>query len=304
MIKLYRILLMMIVGVSCVNGYSQELNCTVEINSDQVEGTNTEIFSTLQEAVNEYMNSTKFSNAQIAANEKIECKLFFIIGEYTDDVMKGNLQIQSTRPVYNTNYTTTLLNFKDDNIEFTYRQGEPLIFSENSVDNNLTAILDYYAYLILAIDFDSFSLNGGQTFYDKIQSIVQMSQTAGEIGWKSFDDRRNRAAVLNAFTDPGTSVIRTLIYEYHRRGLDEMSMSPAKGRAVITRSLDNLQKIYQSQPMSVALNIWHDAKLDELINIYSQGSQDERDGVYELLYSLYPTDQRRLKDIKEPPKRN
>ncbi len=295
---------MMIMGMFCFKTHAQELNCTVEINSDQIEGTNTEIFTTLQEAINEYMNSTKFSNAQISANEKIDCRLFFTIGEYTDDVMKGNLQVQSTRPVYNTNYTTTLLNFKDDNIEFTYRQGEPLIFSENSVENNLTAILDYYAYLILAIDFDSFSPNGGQPFYDKAQNIVQLSQTSGELGWKSFDDRRNRAAVLNAFTDPGTSAIRTLIYEYHRKGLDEMSMSPAKGRAVITNSLDNLQKVYQSQPMSVALNIWHDAKLDELINIYSQGSQDERDGVYELLYSLYPTEQRRLKDIKEPPKRN
>lgn len=282
---------------------AQELNCTVEINSDQVTGTNTEIFSTLQEAVNEYMNDTKFSNAQIASNEKIECRLFFTIVEYTDDVMKGNLQIQSTRPVYNTNYSTTLINFKDENIEFTYRQGEPLIFSENSVENNLTAILDYYAYFIMAVDFDSFSQNGGQQFYDRAQNIVQLSQNSGEVGWKTFDDRRNRAAVLNAFTDPGTSVIRTLLYEYHRKGLDEMAMSPAKGRAVITRSLDNLSKIYQSQPMSVALNMWHDAKLDELINIYSQGSQEERDGVYELLYSLYPTEQRRLKDIKEPPKR-
>ncbi len=282
---------------------AQELNCTVEINSDQITGTNTEIFSTLQEAINEYMNDTKFSNAQIAPNEKIECRLFFTIVEYTDDVMKGNLQIQSTRPVYNTNYSTTLINFKDENIEFTYRQGEPLIFSENSVENNLTAILDYYAYFIMAVDFDSFSQNGGQQFYDRAQNIVQLSQNSGEVGWKTFDDRRNRAAVLNAFTDPGTSVIRTLLYEYHRKGLDEMAMSPAKGRAVITRSLDNLSKIYQSQPMSVALNMWHDAKLDELINIYSQGSQEERDGVYELLYSLYPTEQRRLKDIKEPPKR-
>jgi len=249
------------------------------------------------------MNDTKFSNAQIASNEKIECRLFFTIVEYTDDVMKGNLQIQSTRPVYNTNYSTTLINFKDENIEFTYRQGEPLIFSENSVENNITAILDYYAYFIMAVDFDSFSQNGGQQFYDRAQNIVQLSQNSGEVGWKTFDDRRNRAAVLNAFTDPGTSVIRTLLYEYHRKGLDEMAMSPAKGRAVITRSLDNLSKIYQSQPMSVALNMWHDAKLDELINIYSQGSQEERDGVYELLYSLYPTEQRRLKDIKEPPKR-
>ena len=291
-------------GMACIAGRSQELNCTVEVNSDQVEGTYDEVFNNLREAINEYMNSTKFSSAQISPNEKIDCRMMFTIGEYNDDVMKGNLQVQSTRPVYNTGYTTTVLNFKDDNIEFTYRQGEPLIFSENSVENNLTAILDYYAYLILAMDFDTFSPNGGQAFYDRAQNIVQMSQNSGEIGWKSFDDRRNRAAVLNAFTDPGTSVIRNLLYDYHRKGLDEMSMSPAKGRAVITRSLDNLQKIYQSQPMSVALNIWHDAKIDELINIYSQGSQDERDGVYELLYSLYPTDQRRLKDIKNPPKRN
>lgn len=126
-LRLY-IFLVMIAGVFSIAANSQELNCTVEINSDQVEGTNTEIFNTLQEAINEYMNSTKFSNAQISANEKIDCRLFFTIGEYSDDIMKGNLQVQSTRPVYNTNYTTTLLNFKDDNIEFTYRQGEPLIF--------------------------------------------------------------------------------------------------------------------------------------------------------------------------------
>jgi hypothetical protein len=301
--ELLKYLLSLVLGILCASAYSQELNCTVEINSDQVTGTNTSVFSTLQEAITEYMNSTKFSNAQIATNEKIECRLFLTVVEYNDDVIKGNLQIQSTRPVYNTNYTTTLFNFKDDNIEFTYREGEPLIFSENSIENNLTAILDYYAYLILAIDFDTFSLNGGQQFFDRAQSIVQMSQNAGEIGWKSFDDRRNRAAVLNSFTEPGTSVIRNLLYEYHRKGLDEMSTSPAKGRAVITRALDYLQKIYQSQPMSVALNIWHDAKLDELINIYSQGSQEERDGVYELLYSLYPTEQRKLKDIKDPPKR-
>ena len=301
--ELLKYLLSLVLGILCVSAYSQELNCTVEINSDQVTGTNTSVFSTLQEAITEYLNSTKFSNAQIATNEKIECRLFLTVAEYNDDVIKGNLQIQSTRPVYNTNYTTTLFNFKDDNIEFTYREGEPLIFSENSIENNLTAILDYYAYLILAIDFDTFSLNGGQQFFDRAQNIVQMSQNAGEIGWKSFDDRRNRAAVLNSFTEPGTSVIRNLLYEYHRKGLDEMSTSPAKGRAVITRALDYLQKIYQSQPMSVALNIWHDAKLDELINIYSQGSQEERDGVYELLYSLYPTEQRKLKDIKDPPKR-
>lgn len=299
-----RLFLLIIVAAVAASTRSQELNCQVEVNHDQVQGTNTSVFETLQEAVADYMNTTKFSTAQIANSERIDCRLFFTIKEYTDDIMKGDLQIQSTRPVYNSSYTTTLINFKDTRIEFKYQEHEPLVFSETTMESNLTAILNFYAYLILAVDFDSFSPQGGYPFWERLASIVQLAQSSGEIGWKAFEDNRNRAAVLGAFTEPNTSVLRRLIYDYHRRGLDEMSVSPDKGRAAITKSLlENLQKAADAAPMSVGLTMFHDSKLDELINIYSKGSQTERESVYDLLKSLYPTDEQRLKDIKNPPVR-
>ena len=289
----------MLSGALALPVAAQELNCTVEINSDQVEGTNKEVFNTLQQAINDYMNTTKFSQAQIAANEKIECRLFFTIKEYNDDTFSGDLQIQSSRPVYNTSYTTTLINFKDTKIEFTYRLNEPLIFSENQMESNLMAILNFYAYLILAVDFDSFSPNGGDPFYERAKLIVQMAQSAGETGWKAFEDTKNRSSVLDGFTQPSTSDVRKLLYQYHRQGLDEMPLSPDKGRSKITASLDILKKIYDVAPMSVMLSMFKDAKLDELVNLYTKSNQTERDKVYELLYGIYPTEGTRLNMIKK-----
>lgn len=289
-------LLWLMVALPCA---AQELNCTVEINSDQVEGTSKEVFNTLQEAINDYMNTTKFSQAQIAANEKIDCRMFFTIKEYADDKFTGDLQIQSSRPVYNTSYTTTLINFKDTKIEFVYRLNEPLIFSENQMESNLMAILNFYAYLILAVDFDSFAPNGGDPFYERAKMIVQMAQSAGETGWKAFEDTKNRSSVLDGFTQPSTSEIRTLLYQYHRQGLDEMSLSPDKGRAKITSTLDILKKIYDVAPMSVMLSMFKDAKFDELVNLYTKSNQSERDKVYELLYGIYPTEGTRLNMIKK-----
>ena len=278
---------------------AQELNCTVEVNSEQVEGSNKEVFNTLKQAINDYMNTTKFSRAQIAPNEKIECRLFLTVKDYTDDTFTGDLQIQSSRPVYNTSYTTTLINFKDNKIEFTYRENEPLIFSETQMESNLMAILNFYAYLILAVDFDSFSPRGGDPFYERAKMIVQMAQSAGETGWKAFEDTKNRSSVLDGFTQPSTSSIRDLLYQYHRGGLDEMALSPDKGRAKITSSLDILKKIYDIAPMSVMLSMFKDAKLDELVNIYSKAPADERAKVYNLLEPIYPTESERLEKIKK-----
>lgn len=279
---------------------AQELNCTVEVNADKISGAE-HVFETLREAINDYMNTTKFTSAQFSPNEKIDCRLFLTVSEYSDDIIKGDLQIQSTRPVFNSAYTTTLINFKDNKIEFSYNENEPLIFSETTMESNLTAILNYYAYLILAIDFDTFSPRGGQAYFDRLSTIVQLAQSSGETGWKAFEDNRNRAAVLSAFTDPQTTGLRDMLYQYHRKGLDEMSISPDKGRATITQSLNALKKVNQTMPMSVGLSMWRDAKLDELVNIYSKGSQSERDDVYNLLMELYPTEQSRLEAIKNPP---
>ena len=280
----------------------QELNCTVEINTDKISGTDKAIFNTLKTAITEYMNNTQWGNAKYLTNEKIECKLFFTISSFDGTTMSGDLQVQSTRPVYNSTYTTTLINFKDTSIEFTYTENEPLIFSETTMESNLTAILNFYGYMILAIDSDSFAPNGGDLYYEKAAAVVNMGQSSGEKGWKAFEDNKNRSAVLSAFTDKSTSGIRTLLYNYHRKGLDEMVLSPDKGKMVITQSLDLLKQVYDANPMSVALSMFKDAKLDELVNVYSKSNTTERQNVYELLYQLYPTESQRLNQIKEEQK--
>ena len=278
---------------------AQELNCQVEVNSDQVQGTNKSVFETLQSAINDYMNTTVFTNTQFSPNEKIDCRLFLTIKEVNDNVFTGDLQVQSTRPVYNASLTSTLINFKDSKIEFTYQENEPLVFSVNSMESQLTAILNFYAYLILAIDFDSFSPKGGEPYWDRLKDIVQMAQSSGETGWRAFEDTKNRSAVLSAYTDAATSPIRDLLYRYHRTGLDEMATSPDKGRANITKALENIKAIYDAAPMSVALSMFKDAKLDELVNIYSQAPSDERTKVYDLLEPIYPTERERLEKIKK-----
>lgn len=295
-----KILFILIIFFTLPSIKAQELLCTVEINSRSVEGTNKSVFETLQEAISDYFNETKWTNTVFSPNERIECKFFLTVKEYANDRIKGDVQVQLSRPVYNSTYTTTLLNFKDSKIEFDYREGEPLVFNDNMWTSNLQGILDFYAYMFLALDFDTFSPNGGQPYYDKAATVVQQAQSSGEIGWRTFEDTKNRSAVLSAFTDANTSGIRDLLYQYHRKGLDEMVTSPDKGRATITESLEHIKEIYDVAPMSVGLSIFRDAKLDELVNLYSKAPQTERDAVYDILQPVYPTDRQRLEQIKKP----
>lgn len=296
---LLRLSFLVVASFFFMSAMAQELNCTVELNADQVQATNRQVFETLKNAMSEYMNTTHFTNAQFSANEKIDCRLYFTIKEYNDDVLVGDLQVQSSRPVFNSSYTTTLLNFKDTKIEFTYRENEPLVFNLQNFESQITAILNYYAYLIIALDFDSFSPRGGDQFYEILENIVQGGQTSGETGWKAFEDTKNRAAVLAAYKDPSTSPLRDLLYIYHRKGLDEMSVAPDKGRQQITLSLDELEKVFKANPMSVGLSMFKDAKLDELVNVYTKGTADERKKVSDLLAPIYPTEMVRINMIKE-----
>lgn len=297
---MYRFLFCLLLIVSSPALLAQELRAIVEINTDMIQGTNKDVFDALREAIDEYLNTTKFSSAQIASNEKIECRVMLTVSDYTDNRIKGELTVQSSRPVYNSSYTTTLLNIKDSRIEFEYRIGEQLVYNEMESETNLNAILDYYALLIMAVDFDSFSMHGGDPFYERLAALVQRAQSGGETGWRTFEDNRNRAAVLAGFTDIGTSPIRELYYTYHRRGLDEMVTSPDKGREAITSSIDLLKKVSEADPMSVVLTIFRDTKLDELVNIYSKANQTEREKVAKLLLDLYPTESGRINEIKNP----
>ncbi len=290
-----------ILAVSFLRPSAQELNCRVEVNTSQLEGTNKSVFENLQSAISEYVNTNKWTNAQFSPNERIECTLFFNITEYDagDGKMSGTLQVQAIRPVYNSSYTTTLLNFRDSKVDFNYIENEPLVYNEANMESQLTQILNFYVYLILAVDFDSFSLHGGDPYFERLATIVQQAQSSGESGWKAFEDTKNRSALLSAFTDPSTRSLRDLTYKYHLQGLDQMSVSPDKGRKTIDRSLDILNDIYKVSPMSVGLSLFKDAKLDELVNIYSKATPEEREHAYKLLSSLYPTDEDRIRKIKE-----
>ncbi len=297
---LNKILLSAALATGAVSASAQEFRANVEVNAQQIEGTNKSVFETLKEQITTYMNETKFSDATFGSVERLECNVYLTIGEYDNDRIKADLQLQLIRPVYNSTYTTTLFNFKDTRVEFTYREGDQMNYNETTPESNLTAILDFYANLFLAIDFDSFSPKGGERFYERAQSIVQQQQSSGEIGWRTFEDTKNRAAVLSAYTDGNTSGMRDLLYNYHRKGLDEMVTSPDKGRGVITQSLQEIKKIYSNAPMSVALSIFRDSKLDELVNIYSKAPESERKDVYDLLQPIYPTESSRLNKIKNP----
>jgi len=282
---------------------AQELNCQVEVNTQKLQNVSNSVFETLKGAISEYMNSNKFSEAQIAVSEKIECRLLLTVNEYDGSTVKGTLQVQSSRPVYNSNYTTTLVNFLDPKIDFTYSEGEPLNFNLTNMESQLTQVLNFYAYLFLAMDFDSFSPKGGEPFWERLKTIVQDAQSSGEVGWKAFEDNKNRSAILEAYTSPQTEQLRDFMYRYHRTGLDEMAQSPDKGRANITETLDILKSVYDVSPMSVALSMTRDAKLDELVNVYSKSQQTERERVYETLYPLWPTENKRLNEIKRGPQK-
>ena len=278
-----------------------ELNCEVEVNSDKITSGSKDIFNELKQAITDYMNTTKWTNATFGTNEKIYCKLMLTLSTWDNStgLMKGDLQIQSQRPVFNSSYTTALINFKDPKVEFTYEIGQQLVFSEMEMQDNLTAILNFWAYMIIAVDFDSFELNGGTPYYDRAAQIVRLAQSSGESGWKAFEDNNNRSAVLSAYTDNQTAPIRQILYDYHRMGLDQMVVTVDKGRSAITHTLENLAKIYDVAPMSVCLAMFKDAKLDELINVYSKANTTEKETVYEMLYQVFPSETTRLDQIKK-----
>lgn len=297
---------MLLVAMFCVfNAFADdeatELNCEVEVNSDKITNGSKEVFNELKQAVTDYMNTTKWTNATFGTNEKIYCKLMFTLSSWDDatGLMKGDLQIQSQRPVYNSSYTTAVINFRDTKVDFHYETGQQLVFSELEMEDNLTAILNFWAYMIIAMDFDTFELNGGDPYYERAAQIVRLAQSSGESGWKAFEDNTNRSAVLSAFTEKQTAPIRQMLYDYHRMGLDQMVVTVDKGRSTITHTLENLGKIYEVAPLSVCLSMFKDAKLDELINIYSKANTTEKESVYEMLYQVFPSETNRLDKIKK-----
>lgn len=279
---------------------AQELDARVVVNHSKIQGTNTSVFTTLQEAIMEFVNSTKWTNAQYTQRERITCSFNLIVNEYSDDGrFECNLMVQANRPVYNASYNTVVFNFNDNAVGFNYIEHDKLEFSEDIIDNNLTAVLAYYAYLIIGLDMDTFAPKGGTDVLHKAENVVNNAQMIGEDGWKAFGDSKNRHALVNDYMNGAMESYRQLLYDYHRKGLDEMAQNAERGRSNITTSLALLEKAKQDKPMSALPQLFTEIKKDELINVYSKGTAKEKEEVCRILSLVNPSLTNDWEKIKE-----
>ena len=286
--------LVSLVGIASLR--AQEINCTVTINSDQIEGSNKQVFGTLKTAIEEYMNQNRWTNMTFAEQEKIECSMMLVVKAVADNMYSCEMTLQSRRPVYGTTYTTPLLNFVDRNFNFTYQEFDRIEYQQNQFTTNLTAMLAYYCYLIIGHDMDSYQRLGGTPFFEQCENIVNACQSASmdnseQKGWLAFDSNRNRYALINNLLDEAFKKYRNYYYEYHRLGLDEMSGNVANGRARIAEGISVLKEAYRARPATYVINTFLDAKADELVDIFKKGTDKEKKEVYDLLVDIDPTRQ-------------
>lgn len=295
-----RVISLLLVLLVSIQVGAQEMNARVTINSSQVQGTNKQVFTTLQNALTEFINNRKWTDATFSVNERIESTFTINISEQQDNAFKGTLQIQARRPAYNSGYSTNLLNFQDRQIDFEYIEFEPLEYTENVLNSNLTAVIVFYVYVILGLDFDSFSPLGGAAFFQTAQQVVTLAQAQSNwIGWKAFESNSNRHGVITALTDNTSEAFRNMWYQYHRRGLDEMAANPDRGRTTIIEALPALKEVKSARPTSVVLQMFADAKLAEVVAIYSKATNQEKKEGYDLLSEIYPTQGTLLEALKK-----
>ena len=285
-----RYIMALLVTLCSMHVTAQELEAKVVVNHQKIQGTNTSVFTTLQESITEFMNTRKWTNAQYATREKIVCSFNLIVNEYSDDGRFAcNLMVQSNRPVYNASYNTTVFNFNDVAVNFNYIEHDKLEFADEMIDNNLTAVLAYYAYLIIGLDMETFALKGGTDILHKAENVVNNAQMIGEDGWRAFGDSKNRHAIVNDYMNGAMEPYRQLMYDYHRKGLDEMAQNAERGRSNITTALTLLEKARQEKSMSALPQLFTEIKKDELLGIYSKGTTKEKEEVVRILSYVNPS---------------
>lgn len=296
--KLTVLILLAVIGITTVK--AQELRCNITVSSQKIQGANKQLFRTMQNDIYEFMNNRKWTNHVYTYDEKIRCNILIRLDEQISaDEFKGSIQVQYTRPVFNSSYETTVLNIKDNDFHCRYVEFQPLEFNETSNRDNLTNILAFYAYTILGFDYDTFSPEGGTPYFEKAQAIVNNSQNAREKGWKAFESERNRYWLIENILNKSYSDFRSAMYTYHRLGLDLMAEKPEEGRSKIAESLRDIQKVFRRRPSVYILQIFFDAKADELVNVFSKSFPDERNRVMTILNEVDPSNGSKYQKIAE-----
>lgn len=282
---------------------AQELQAKITINHAQISGTEKGVFDNLQQTLQQFVNNRQWTHLQFQKNERIICNFNITVTKYDRDqnLFTCKALIQANRPVFNSAYTSTLYNNVDDNFTFRFAEYDQLEFNEQQIDNQLTALFAYYAYLIIGIDLDSFAPKGGEDVLRRCMNLTNNAQNLDYPGWKAFSDDRNRYAIISDYLDGALEPFRQLQYDYYRKGLDEMANNAERGRTEITAALETgLKKAKENRPLSLLPQIWTDFKKDELANIYrGKGTQKEKESIYELLFSINPSQNKYWDLVKE-----
>lgn len=294
--------LLLIFAAFLISGqiYAQELRCSISISATKIQGSNRNVFMTMQSDLTEFMNNRKWTDHIYEMEERIECNIQIQLdNQISSNEYTGSINVQLRRPVFNSSYETTVLNIKDADFRAKYTEYQPIEFNETSNRDNLTNIMAYYAYIILGFDYDSFYPDGGRDFFVKAQAIVNNCQNAVEKGWKAFESERNRYWLVENILNKSYSPFITCIYEYHRTGLDLMADKPQEGRANIANTLKNIQKVFRTRPSLYILQTFFDAKSDEMVNIFKESYPDEKNRILTILNECDPSNGTKYAKIEE-----
>ena len=285
-----RQILTCVIWLAVLGAYAQELQVKVNINHQQIETTETSVFDNLKQTLELFINDRQWTPLQFQKHERIQCSMNITVNKYVreENRFECTALIQANRPVYQATYTSTLYNNKDDHFDFYFAQFDQLNFTDEMVNHQLTALIAYYAYLIIGLDLDSFAPLGGTEILQQCMYLTNNAQNLEFPGWKSFEDSRNRFAIINDYLDESMKPFRQLQYDYYRQGLDEMANNAERGRTQISAALeDGLKKAHENKPLSLLPQIWTDYKRDELVNIYQgKGTQKEKERIYDLLMGI------------------
>lgn len=297
------ILIILFAVTAFIKTDAQELQARVTINHNQIQGTDASVFDNLQQTLEQFINDMQWTSLQFQKNERIVCNFNITVTKYdqSSNIFTCNALIQANRPVYNSSYTTTLYNNKDDEFSFEFAQFDQLNYNEEQIDNQLTALIAYYAYLIIGLDLDSFSPMGGEELLQRCLNLTNNAQNLSYPGWKAFENDRNRFAIINDYMEGAMRPFRQLQYDYYRLGLDEMANNAERGRTNITTTIEtNLKKVHEDKPLSILPQIWTDYKKDELASIYKgKGTPKEKESVYDILFSINASQNNYWEKIKE-----
>ncbi|WP_288956209.1 DUF4835 family protein [uncultured Polaribacter sp.] len=294
-----KLIFLFVFVLSFVNVKGQELNCLVNVNFNQVQGSNTQVFKTLQTSLTEFINQTKWTNREVKPEERINCAMNIIVTSRNDNTFEATLQIQSTRPVFGTTYETPVLNLKDNDFNFKYNEFDPLFYNKNSFDSNLISTIVFYAYVILGVDADTFKLKGGESYLKEAQNVMLQAQQSGLSSWQNVVGKQNRFLLIDNLLSSKLAAYRTAMYNYHRKGLDEFSTNKNRAKQAVEDAVISMESLYNKTVSNYLIRLFFDAKADEIVNTYSDGPNTRnKNKLVQTVRKISPVNNSKWKEIK------